>query len=77
MNSLIQILKRECHVDRIFIDKAKDSKRSDWQKDQNDHKNADDPRDVRCLSFSPNGDVLNGNAYREDIMSILDSYTCD
>ena len=34
----------------------------------------EDPTDVRCLSFSPNGDVLNGNAYRQDIMEILDGY---
>ena len=34
-----------------------------------------DERNVECLSFSPNGDVLDGNAYRQDIMEILDSYT--
>ena len=34
----------------------------------------DDPCDIRCLSFSPNGDVLNSNMYREDIMSILENY---
>lgn len=34
----------------------------------------DDPRDVRCLSFSPNGDVLNGNVYRRDIMTIIADY---
>ena len=36
---------------------------------------ADDPRDVRCLSFSPGGDVLNGNVYRQDIMEIIRNYT--
>ena len=34
----------------------------------------DDPRDVRCLSFAPNGDVLSGNVYREDIMDIVKNY---
>ena len=35
----------------------------------------DDPRDVRCVSFSPNGDVLGGNVYRNDIMEIIRDYT--
>ena len=35
----------------------------------------DDPSDVRCLSFSSNGDLLNGNVYRQDIMDILKNYT--
>ena len=35
---------------------------------------ADDPRDVRCLSFDPDGEVLGGNVYRQDIMEILESY---
>ncbi len=35
----------------------------------------DDPCDVRCASFSPNGDVLGGNVYKQDIMEILRSYT--
>ena len=34
----------------------------------------DDPRDVRCLSFSPNGDVLNGNVYRKGIVEIMRAY---
>ena len=34
----------------------------------------EDPRDVRCVSFSPNGDVLNGNVYTQDIMEILENY---
>ena len=35
---------------------------------------AEDPRDVRCVSFEPNGDVLGGNVYRNDIMGILGGY---
>ena len=35
----------------------------------------EDPYDVRCVSFSPNGDVLGGNAYRQDVMEILKNYT--
>ena len=31
----------------------------------------EDARDVRCISFSPNGDVLGGNVYRNDIMEII------
>ena len=34
----------------------------------------EDPRDVRCVSFSPNGDVLGGNVYRKDIMEIIKDY---
>ena len=34
----------------------------------------DDPCDVRCVSFSPNGDVLGGNVYRNDIMEIVKNY---
>ena len=30
--------------------------------------------DVRCLSFSPNGDVLDGNVYQKDIMNIIKNY---
>ena len=36
---------------------------------------ADDPRDVRCVSFLPNGDVLRGNVYQKDVLEILQSYT--
>lgn len=32
------------------------------------------PEDVRTISFSPNGDVLNGNIYRKDIIDILNEY---
>ena len=34
----------------------------------------EDAHDVRCISFSPNGDVLDGNAYERDIMEILNGY---
>ena len=34
----------------------------------------ENPRDVRCVSFSPNGDVLGGNVYRRDIMEIIADY---
>ena len=37
----------------------------------------EDRFDVRCLSFSPNGDVLQGNVYKNDIIEILNSYTPD
>ena len=35
----------------------------------------EDPRDLRCLSVSPNGDLLNGNLYAEDVMEIIKNYT--
>ncbi len=34
----------------------------------------ENPRDVRCVSFSPNGDVLGSNAYRCDVMEIIKNY---
>lgn len=34
----------------------------------------EDPRDVKCVSFAPNGDVLDGNVYRSDIRRILEAY---
>ena len=34
----------------------------------------EDPADIRALSFGANGDVLDGNVYRTDILSILDGY---
>ena len=34
----------------------------------------EDPRDVRCVSFSPKGDVLGGNVYERDIMEIIKDY---
>ena len=35
---------------------------------------AEDPRDVRCVSFEPNGDVLGGNVYEREIMEIVNNY---
>ncbi len=35
---------------------------------------ADDPRDVRCVSFEPNGNVLGRNVYERDIMEIIRCY---
>jgi hypothetical protein len=34
----------------------------------------EDPFNVRCLSFAPNGDVLGSNAYRFDIIDITKNY---
>lgn len=34
----------------------------------------EDPYDIRCLSFSPGGEVLDGNVCRQDIMEILEQY---
>ena len=34
----------------------------------------EDPRNVRCISVEPNGDVLGGNLYRQDIMKIIKAY---
>ena len=36
---------------------------------------AENPADLRCLSFSPSGEVLGGNVYRCDIMEIIKLYT--
>ena len=36
----------------------------------------EDPRDIRCLSFEPNGNILNGNIYRRDILQIMKNYSC-
>ena len=35
---------------------------------------AEDPCDVRCVSFEPNGDVLGCNVYERDIMGIVNNY---
>ena len=35
---------------------------------------AEDPHDMRCISFSANGDVLGGNVYRRDIMELIKDY---
>lgn len=34
----------------------------------------DDPKDIRALGFSPNGDVLDGNVYQKNILEILNDY---
>ena len=34
----------------------------------------ENPLDVRCLSFLPNGDVLDGNVYKDDILTIVRAY---
>lgn len=34
----------------------------------------EDPRDIRAIGFSPNGDVLNGNVYQDGILDILKRY---
>lgn len=34
----------------------------------------EDPNDIRTISFSPNGDVLNGNVYEKNIIDILNDY---
>ncbi len=34
----------------------------------------ENPRDVRCVSFDPNGNVLGGNVYCQDIMELLENY---
>ncbi len=34
----------------------------------------EDPKDVRTISFSPNGDVLNGNINKSSVIDILNSY---
>lgn len=34
----------------------------------------ENPRDIRAISFSPNGDVLDGNVYQKSILEILRDY---
>lgn len=34
----------------------------------------EDPRDIRTIGFSPNGDVLNGNIFQKSIIDILNEY---
>ena len=42
--------------------------------DQPENPYVEDEHDVRCVSFSPNGDVLGGNVYKNDIMEIIKNY---
>ena len=34
----------------------------------------ENPKDIRTISFSPNGDVLDGNVYHKGILDILKEY---
>ena len=34
----------------------------------------EDPCQIKCISFSANGDVLQGNVYKNDIMDIIEKY---
>ena len=34
----------------------------------------ENPRDIRAIVFSPNGDVLNGNVYQKGVLEILNEY---
>ena len=34
----------------------------------------EDPCNVKCVSFSPNGDLLDGNVYKSDVMEIIKNY---
>lgn len=34
----------------------------------------EDPQDIKAICVSPNGDVLDGNIYRNDILEILETY---
>ena len=34
----------------------------------------EDPHNVKCVSFEPNGNVLRGNAYERDILEIVNNY---
>ena len=34
----------------------------------------ENPADLRCLSFSPSGEVLGGNIYETDILDIMENY---
>lgn len=34
----------------------------------------EDPRDIKAISFSPNGDVLDSNVYQKGILTILEEY---
>ena len=36
---------------------------------------SEDPRDVKCVSFDPNGNVLGGNIYNSDVIDILERYS--
>lgn len=42
---------------------------------QRESKYAQDPRNIQAICILPNGDVLNGNIYKTDILEILTNYT--
>lgn len=48
----------------------------EYFREDTDYRNPyeDDPRDIRTVSFEPNGDVLNGNIYQKGILDILEEY---
>ena len=46
-----------------------------FRADRPENPYVENPYDVRCVSFDANGDVLNGNLYRTDIIDILTNYT--
>ena len=43
-------------------------------KAENENPYWEDPKDVRAICFSANGDILGSNIYKKDIMAILDDY---
>ncbi len=45
-----------------------------FEKDPPRNPYEEDPKDVRCVSFSANGDVLGRNIYKNDIIEILKAY---
>lgn len=49
---------------------------SDYFNDTADYINPyeENPKDIKTISFSPNGDVLNGNIYKNNILDIITQY---
>ncbi len=49
---------------------------SEYFKDDVEYMNPyeEDPKDMRAISFNPNGDVLDGNVYKTGIREILEGY---
>ena len=45
-----------------------------FEKDVSVNPYVEDPYDLRCLSFSPSGDVIGDNIYSRDIMDIIRDY---
>lgn len=44
------------------------------EKELPDNPYIEDPRDVRCVSFEPNGNVFGENVYERDIMEMIKGY---